>query len=624
VTVQVIHTSLQDLLLLKPRVFNDSRGFFFETYNERVLADLGIHYRFVQDNHSQSRKNVLRGLHYQIRQPQGKLVRVVYGEVFDVAVDLRRASPTFGKWTGHTLSAENKHVVWIPPGFAHGFLVLSERAEFEYKATDFYAPEHERTILWNDPDLAIDWPLTGPPELSVKDELGRAFREAEAYTDLLAVPRPVAVVADPPAEILETSSQPHASSQSGEVMTATRCRVCEHPIEPFMSFGRQPIAQVVVNPEESRAHFTYELKPAFCASCGLFQLVDVPRPEMLFNDTYPFFTGTSQLMANHFRGWAEELLERVRGVPDPFIVEIGSNDGTLLSTIAQRRVRHLGVEPAKSVSEVARQRGVTTLEAFFGKETAQRIREEQGPADIIVAANVVAHISSVAAVADGVAALLKEDGIFTFEAVSLADVIRNTEFDQLYDEHVFTFSVRAVRNLFARVGLELIDVTREATHGGSLRYMLTRKGRMPVADTVAAALEEERHLGLDDMKTYQAFARRCGEIRDGLKEMLEELNRKGHPVVGYGATAKSTTVLNYCRVDSRLVEFIVDNTPMKQGKLTPGTHIPIRPPKCFAERNHDHTLLLAWNHRSEIERKESAYRQRGGKWILYIPSVAVV
>lgn len=188
-TVQVVNTSLRDVWLLKPKVFNDSRGFFFETYNEKVLAGLGIHYRFVQDNHSRSHKNVLRGLHYQIRQPQGKLVRVVCGEVFDVSVDLRRDSPTFGKWTGQILSAENKHVLWIPPGLAHGFLVLSEWAEFEYKVTDFYAPEHERTILWNDPDLGIEWPLSGPPELSAKDAPGCAFREAEVYTESLAVPR---------------------------------------------------------------------------------------------------------------------------------------------------------------------------------------------------------------------------------------------------------------------------------------------------------------------------------------------------------------------------------------------------------------------------------------------------
>lgn len=180
--MNVIETSLPGVLLLEPKVFGDSRGFFFESYNRRVLEEIaGIGGEFVQDNHSRSEKNVLRGLHYQIRQPQGKLVRVVVGEVFDVAVDIRRSSPSFGRWEGFRLSAENKRMLWIPPGFAHGFLVLSDMAEFLYKTTDYYAPEHERSLLWNDPHLAIRWPLSGEPRLSAKDAQGLGLAEAEVY-----------------------------------------------------------------------------------------------------------------------------------------------------------------------------------------------------------------------------------------------------------------------------------------------------------------------------------------------------------------------------------------------------------------------------------------------------------
>jgi dTDP-4-dehydrorhamnose 3,5-epimerase len=182
--VQVVETKIKDVWLLQPKVFRDERGYFLETYNERTFAELGIHYHFVQDNLARSRKNVLRGLHYQVQQPQGKLVRAVAGEVFDVAVDLRRASPTFGQWVGERLSAENQNALWVPPGFAHGYLVLSEWAEFTYKTTDFYAPQYERTIRWNDPDLAIDWPLTGSPDLNERDERARSFREADAYPDV--------------------------------------------------------------------------------------------------------------------------------------------------------------------------------------------------------------------------------------------------------------------------------------------------------------------------------------------------------------------------------------------------------------------------------------------------------
>lgn len=180
--MQVVQTGIPDLLILEPKVFGDARGFFFESFNQRVFRQLtGRDDDFVQDNHSRSAKGVLRGLHYQIRQPQGKLVRAVAGEVFDVAVDIRRASPTFGKWFGLILSAENKRMLWIPPGFAHGFVVLSEYAEFLYKTTDYWAPEYERCIIWNDLNLEIDWPIEGEPLLSAKDSAGKAFREAEVF-----------------------------------------------------------------------------------------------------------------------------------------------------------------------------------------------------------------------------------------------------------------------------------------------------------------------------------------------------------------------------------------------------------------------------------------------------------
>jgi dTDP-4-dehydrorhamnose 3,5-epimerase len=181
--VNIVKSSIPDILILEPAVFGDDRGFFFESYNEREFIEkTGIDVRFVQDNHSRSAKNVLRGLHYQIRQPQGKLVRVIIGEVYDIAVDLRRSSPTFGKWTANVLSNQNKHTLWIPPGFAHGFLVTSDYAEFLYKTTDYWAPSFERCIAWNDPELVIPWPLQGEPVLSDKDRLGLRCRDAEVFS----------------------------------------------------------------------------------------------------------------------------------------------------------------------------------------------------------------------------------------------------------------------------------------------------------------------------------------------------------------------------------------------------------------------------------------------------------
>ena len=181
--MQIQKTAIPDVLIIEPKIFGDDRGFFFESFNERRFAELtGQTMHFVQDNHSKSAKNVLRGLHYQIQQPQGKLVRVISGEVFDVAVDIRRRSPTFGKWVGVTLSEKNRRQLWIPEGFAHGFVVISNSAEFLYKTTDYWAPEYERTIIWNDPVLNVQWPIEGMPLLSEKDKAGSMFKDAEVFS----------------------------------------------------------------------------------------------------------------------------------------------------------------------------------------------------------------------------------------------------------------------------------------------------------------------------------------------------------------------------------------------------------------------------------------------------------
>ena len=180
--MKVVETSIPDVLIIEPKVFGDERGFFYESFNAAAFeAATGLRRQFVQDNHSKSQRGVLRGLHYQIQQPQGKLVRVVAGEVFDVAVDLRKSSPSFGRWVGTRLSAQNQRQLWIPEGFAHGFVVLSESAEFLYKTTDYYAPEHERSLLWNDPELGIEWPFDEPPQLSAKDQAGKCLSDAELF-----------------------------------------------------------------------------------------------------------------------------------------------------------------------------------------------------------------------------------------------------------------------------------------------------------------------------------------------------------------------------------------------------------------------------------------------------------
>ena len=397
----------------------------------------------------------------------------------------------------------------------------------------------------------------------------------------------------------------------------TRCRSCRGNLIEVISFGHQPIAQAFVYAEEETDLFTYELTAAVCSACTLFQLMEVPTPDVLFHADYPFRTRTSLVAKRHFAQWASQIKNDLQGKPAALVVEIGSNDGTLLSNFLGGPVVAVGVEPAKVAASLARDDGCEVVQAFFDIQTSFDIRSRYGAADRIIGANVVAHIPDIAGLSEAVLALMKNDGLFVFEAVYLLDVIRNRAFDQIYDEHVFTFSVHSVMRTFASLGLELVQVARQPLQGGSMRYTLSKPGVYPVDKSVADALALEAQFGLDGREAYRLFREDCEQIRTDLRSVLERLVKERHRVAGYAASAKSTTVLNYCGIDSTLIYGIYDNTPEKQGRLTPGSRIPILPSSRFSAEATGHTLLLACNHRDEIEAKEQAYRKRGGRWILY-------
>lgn len=394
-----------------------------------------------------------------------------------------------------------------------------------------------------------------------------------------------------------------------------------------MSFGRQPVSQA----RHRAADFDgsaatdegfYQLEVAVCPSCSLFQLIEQPPPEIMFDGAYPYYTGTSRAMAEHFRQAAASL--RARFVPEGGrVVEIGCNDGSFLRHIAAAGVGHLGVEPAAGVANAARGAGVEVVERFFDEDLAETIRLKLGPVDLVYAANVIAHIPDVNTVGRGVARLLGERGVFAFEVAYLGDVLANVSLDQIYDEHVFTFSVTAANAVFARSGLALIDLEPLPVHGGSMRFILAPAGQRAPAPIVAKYLAHERAAGLDRPQAYERFRQACEGTRTRLRALLEELTTIGAVIGGYGATAKSTTLLNYCGLTERHVAFISDNTPAKVGKVSPGVHIPIVSPDEFHARRPDYALLLAWNHRAEIEAKEQDFRRRGGRWILYVPEVDV-
>jgi methylation protein EvaC len=403
----------------------------------------------------------------------------------------------------------------------------------------------------------------------------------------------------------------------------TQCRVCGGPIEAFMSFGRMPIANGFLSADDIAREYFFELAPAFCEQCGMFQIMEQPDPTKMFHGEYAFYSSTSRYMQVHFERFVHSVTGMLGSRTDPFVVELGSNDGIMLRHFHARGIRHLGIEPSANVAEVARGQGLTTISAFFDRNLAEKIVVEHGRADVVLAANVMCHIPDLPGVASGIKRLLKPDGVFIFEDPYLGDMIEKTSYDQIYDEHVFIFSATSVQRAFATYDLDLVDLMPQVTHGGSMRYVFAPKGSRLVAAAVRRQLAKERAQGLDRADTYLRFKSRCEKSRAALIELLEKLRSGGKRVVGYGATSKSTTITNYCGITSAQVEFISDTTPIKQGKLSPGAHIPVKAYTEFAKSYPDYALLFAWNHAAEIREKEAAFVAAGGRWIVYVPEVKI-
>ncbi len=385
-----------------------------------------------------------------------------------------------------------------------------------------------------------------------------------------------------------------------------------------------PIANGFLAAEEIDDEYFFELAPAFCGRCHMFQLIEQPQPDKMFHGNYAFYSSTSRYMQLHFEAFAKSVIDTILpGRGDPFVVELGSNDGIMLRHYHERGIRHLGVEPSVNVADVARGLGIRTISEFFNRDLAERIIAEHGHADVMLAANVMCHIPDLPGVAAGAQRLLKPDGVFIFEDPYLGDMIAKTSYDQIYDEHVFIFSASSIQHAFAPHGLELVDVAPQGTHGGSMRYTLAPQGSRPASARVAEQFAKEKAQGLDKIETYLQFKRNCENSREQLMRTLNDLRAQGKRVVGYGATSKSTTVTAYCGITPDHVEFISDTTPIKQGKLSPGAHIPVRPYDEFKRAYPDFALLFAWNHAKEIRDKEQGFVDAGGKWIVYVPEVRI-
>ena len=403
------------------------------------------------------------------------------------------------------------------------------------------------------------------------------------------------------------------------------CRSCgDCHGELILDLGQQPLANNLLRAEDlAKPEPRFPLRLFVCPACWMVQITDLVPPVELFSE-YLYFSSFSDAMLQHARAAAARYIREFGLGPQSRVVEIASNDGYLLKNFVEQKIPCLGIEPAANIARVAREKGIETLVEFFGESLARKLTAEGRTADLILGNNVFAHAPSPNDFVAGLRALLKPDGRIILEFPYGVDMIAQGEFDTIYHEHVFYFTLTALQRLFRQHDLDIFHVERLPIHGGSLRIFAGHAGGHPAQASVAALLAEESRQGVATTQFYESFASRVAETKRALCSLIENLKQQGKSIAAYGASAKGSTLLNFFGLDNTSIDFVADRSTYKQGRLTPGTHLPIVPTEQLATRMPDYTLLLTWNFADEILRQQTDYRQRGGKFILPIPVVRIV
>jgi SAM-dependent methyltransferase len=404
----------------------------------------------------------------------------------------------------------------------------------------------------------------------------------------------------------------------------THCRSCgAGHLATVLTLGRTPLANGLLDEADlGRPEPTYPLDLAFCQECSLLQILESVPPEVLFRE-YAYFSSYSDTMLAHASELARRMFLSRRLGPKSLVIEAASNDGYLLRNYAASGVSVLGIEPARNVARRAREEhGIPTREEFFTLDYARRLAAEGLRADIFHAHNVLAHVPDLNGFIAGIREVLKPDGVAVIEVPYVKDMLDGCEFDTIYHEHLCYFSLTALDRLFHRNGLTIVDAERVPIHGGSLRLFASPTDER--CRPVDVLLAEEANWGVGTEEPYRAFAERVEKIRIELREVLRRLKAYGKRIAAYGASAKGSTLLNYCGIGRDTIDFIVDRSPVKQGRFTPGTRLRIYPPEKLRRELPDYTLLLAWNFVEEILQQQDEYRRCGGKFVIPVPSPRII